>query len=91
MYCFTIYDSRPEMVNLMKLREHVEGAVYFGRDRHLSDEGVALNRAEVLHPVPVQGNHLTFREKLAPGLCYWKLESKEELLHVGKFYVGRKE
>jgi len=48
------------------------------------------NHEEALFTSPVQGTQLVFKEKLKPGLYYWKLETEEELLHIGKFYVERK-
>lgn len=32
-------------------------------------------------------NHVEFREKLKPGLYYWKLESENELISMNKFYI----
>ncbi len=32
-------------------------------------------------------NRFEFREQLAPGLYYWKLETEDDLLYVGRFYV----
>jgi len=56
-------------------------------------EGLQLkilnNREEALFNFPAPDGQLIFSEKLRPGLYYWKLETEEELLHVGKFYVGR--
>ncbi len=35
----------------------------------------------------VKGSGFVFKEKLPPGLYYWKLETAEDLLYVGKFIV----
>lgn len=45
------------------------------------------NRNEDLFEYKADGNRLEFKEKLRPGLYYWKLESKNDLLYVGKFFT----
>lgn len=49
------------------------------------------NREDALFTFTATGTQLVFKEALPPGLYYWKLETAEELLHVGKFYVGRRQ
>jgi len=46
------------------------------------------NKNSILFTYPVKGTSFTFQETLAPGLYYWKLESQNELLYVGKFFTG---
>ncbi|MDZ7342158.1 MAG: hypothetical protein ONB27_12450, partial [candidate division KSB1 bacterium] len=46
------------------------------------------NRGEEIFAIKPEQNQLIFKEKLAPGLYYWKLESEEEVVYVGKFLVG---
>lgn len=41
---------------------------------------------EIVHYLPEQ-NRFIFKEKLEPGLYYWKLETEDELVYVGKFLV----
>jgi len=48
---------------------------------------VLSNRGEPIRRIPVEDNQYKFKEKLEPGLYYWKLESAEEMLYVGKFLV----
>lgn len=50
---------------------------------------IVNNKNQVLYMYPVQGNSFDFDETLASGLYYWKLESQNELLYVGKFFIGR--
>lgn len=45
------------------------------------------NRNEALFEYEVDKNQLEFKKKLRPGLYYWKLESKHDLLYVGKFFI----
>lgn len=47
------------------------------------------NRNDVLYAFPVSGDFLEIEAKLMDGLYYWKLENENELLHVGKFFVGK--
>jgi hypothetical protein len=35
----------------------------------------------------IEGNRFVFKEKLAPGLYYWKLENRHDLLYIGKFFI----
>ena len=45
------------------------------------------NRNEIVFSSLVNDNQIKFKGKLAPGLYYWKLESQNELYHIGKFIV----
>lgn len=47
------------------------------------------NREEEVFSRPADGNRLSSPVALEPGLYYWKLETREDLLYVGKFFVGR--
>jgi hypothetical protein len=40
-----------------------------------------------LQTITVRGSRYVFSQKIPPGLYYWKLESKDELLFLGKFLV----
>ncbi len=48
---------------------------------------ILSNKEKVLKSVKLVGSKFLFTEKLKPGLYYWKLESKDELLYVGKILV----
>lgn len=50
---------------------------------------IVNNKNQVLYTYPVQGTSFDFDETLPPGLYYWKLESQNELLYVGKFFIGK--
>jgi len=57
------------------------------RQLHLK---ILNNGEDVLHKFTPKKNQLLFNiteSKLDPGLYYWKLESDEELLQLGKFFV----
>ncbi len=45
------------------------------------------NRGRELLSLSTEQNSLTLKRKLPPGLYYWKLETEEELMAVGKFLV----
>lgn len=45
------------------------------------------NKNEVAYNYAVEGNHFVFKQKLVPGLYYWKLENRQDLLHIGKFFI----
>lgn len=52
------------------------------------------NREEELQSFSAVESRFVFREvkkALPPGLYYWKLEDENDLLYVGKFYVGKPE
>lgn len=45
------------------------------------------NKGEEVFSASTENNSCRFGGNLKPGLYYWKLESDDELLHVGKFAV----
>ncbi|MCP4149182.1 MAG: hypothetical protein GY757_15655 [bacterium] len=45
------------------------------------------NKNKIAHECPVKGTSFSLKQKLAPGLYYWKLESKKDLFHTGKFFI----
>ncbi len=45
------------------------------------------NKGEQVHKAKVLANEFYVQLKLDPGLYYWKLESEDDLLHVGKFLL----
>ncbi len=51
---------------------------------------VLSNKNEKLYEFTVNGTFFTFSRmdhKLDPGLYYWKLQNKDGLVHLGKFFV----
>lgn len=48
---------------------------------------ILSNKERTLLSIPVANNSYTAQKKFAPGLYYWKLETKDELIYVGKFLV----
>jgi hypothetical protein len=47
------------------------------------------NRSRLLFQYDLEAgeNRFDFKEKLKPGLYYWKLECRQDLLYVGNFYI----
>lgn len=48
---------------------------------------ILSNKEKTLETISVRGPRYIFSQKIPPGLYYWKLENKDELLHLGKFLV----
>lgn len=48
---------------------------------------ILTNKERTVLSKSVTGDALTVDRKLAPGLYYWKLETKKELIYTGKFLV----
>jgi hypothetical protein len=48
---------------------------------------ILSNKEKKIQSISVRESRYVFTQKIPPGLYYWKLESKGELLHVGKFFV----
>jgi hypothetical protein len=49
---------------------------------------IVNNMNDLLYQYAVKGKSFEFRGNLQPGLYYWKIESQNELLYVGKFFIG---
>jgi len=49
---------------------------------------IVTNKNKTVFSHTTTGDSFDFREKLSPGLYYWKIESKDELLYVGKFFIA---
>ena len=47
------------------------------------------NQNDILFEYSIQTNNFVLKEKLSPGLYYWKLENQIDLLHVGKFFIEK--
>ncbi len=45
------------------------------------------NKNKLFCEYEVSGNGFVLKEKLPPGLFYWKLENREDLLYIGKFFI----
>ena len=45
------------------------------------------NKGETVLTENVPPSQFVLKRRLTPGLYYWRIENKSELLHVGKFYV----
>ncbi|MFQ5616118.1 MAG: hypothetical protein ACE5GO_06630, partial [Anaerolineales bacterium] len=45
------------------------------------------NKQKQLYSFQINGNRLAFDEKLQPGLYYWAVLSKGEMIYLGKFIV----
>jgi hypothetical protein len=52
-----------------------------------TDEAMTLKILTNKERTIVSGDAFTVNKKLAPGLYYWKLETKKELVFIGKFLV----
>ncbi len=48
---------------------------------------ILSNKEKTLQTISVRGSRYVFLQKIPPGLYYWKLEDKDELLYLGKFFV----
>lgn len=48
---------------------------------------ILTNRERTVMSQAVTGDEYTVQKKLAPGLYYWKLETKKELVYTGKFLI----
>ena len=47
------------------------------------------NKGIRLFNFKVDSNQFVFREQLQPGLYYWKLESEDDLMYIGKFFMDK--
>ena len=45
------------------------------------------NLGEEIYSFTLQKNRFELTEELSPGLYYWKLESEDDLLYIGKFFI----
>jgi hypothetical protein len=48
---------------------------------------IVNNREDPVFESTIRSSHYVLTKRLTPGLYYWKLESHDELLYVGKFLV----
>jgi len=75
-----------------QIGDAVEGNIQFQWEE-IGEEPLSLkilnNRGEELFSSTQTNHHYIFKQNLNPGLYYWKMESDEELLFVGKFLVGK--
>jgi len=55
-------------------------------DKHLILK-ILNNTNKTIYTLKTYKSRVEFKEKLSPGLYYWKLEDAENLYHVGKFII----
>jgi hypothetical protein len=76
---------RPRLGDTIAGPQHFQWRGVAGDERFRIE--ILTNRGGRFLSSEVRGGSYTLRERLAPGLYYWKLEQKGELLYVGKFMV----
>jgi len=73
-----------------KIDENVKGNILFQWEE-IEQAPIYLkilnNQAVELYSFKPENNQFLFTEKLKPGLYYWKLESEDDVLFVGKFFM----
>ncbi len=57
-------------------------------DKHLILK-ILNNTNETIYTLKTDKSRVELKEKLSPGLYYWKLEDSENLYHVGKFIIEK--
>jgi len=86
------YDVRSYSITVIspKIGEKITGNILFQWKE--VEEPVYLkildNKGAELFSFIPEGFKFVFTEKLDPGLYYWKLESEDDLLYVGKIFIG---
>lgn len=50
---------------------------------------IFTNRDSLIFSEQPEDNKVVFTKKLKPGLYYWKLIGKDDLLYIGKFYMNK--
>ncbi|MDZ7391613.1 MAG: zf-HC2 domain-containing protein [candidate division KSB1 bacterium] len=73
-----------------RINEKLSGNILFrwaGDSANVASLKILNNRGAEIFATEPEQNQFIFKERLAPGLYYWKLESKEEVVYVGKFLV----
>jgi hypothetical protein len=45
------------------------------------------NKEKVLYNIEISAKPYILKQRLVPGLYYWKLETDDDLLHLDKFYI----
>lgn len=86
------YSVRSYSITILspKIGETVKGNILFQWEE-IEEAPIYLkflnNQAVEQYSVTPEDNQFLFTEKLKPGLYYWKLESEDDVLFVGKFFV----
>ena len=47
------------------------------------------NKGEQLFTYTVDDDQYRFKEKLSPGLYYWKIENDDDVLRIGRFFIHK--
>lgn len=87
------YESRSYANNIIspKIGEKCAGAILFQWEK-IEEKPIYLkilnNKGTELFSLIPENNQYRFSKKLTPGLYYWKLESENDVLYVGKFLAG---
>ena len=74
--------------------ENTTGQIKFEWENDITDViylKILNNKGDELFAFETQEQDFSFNQKLEPGLYYWKLESEDDLLHVGKFFFKKPE
>ena len=88
------YESRSYSVKIFspEIGQKLTKEIYFKWDK--TDVRIAYlkilnNQGYEIFSIMPQNNEHIYREKLTPGLYYWKLESDDDILYVGKFFMDQ--
>ncbi|MBN1351750.1 hypothetical protein JXJ21_20215 [candidate division KSB1 bacterium] len=91
--CDDHHRSASIIIESPKSGARVESPITFAWE-HIDEEMVALsildNRGDVVFSARPDSNQFICSEKLVPGRYYWRLENGEDLIYLGKFFVGKK-
>ena len=87
------YENRSYSITVLtpKIGEKITGEILFqweGIDEKQIYLKILNNKGAVLFSLITENNKYRFTQKLNPGLYYWKLESDDDVLFVGKILVG---
>jgi hypothetical protein len=77
-------------VSSPSIGQEVTGEVTFEWDIRYTDPitlSIINNRLETVYRQSTTENRIRFSEPLYPGIYYWRLDTDDETLYVGKFFV----
>jgi predicted anti-sigma-YlaC factor YlaD len=88
------YESRSYSVKILspEIGQKLTNEIYFKWDKtdvRIVYLKILNNQGYEIFSIMPQSNEHIYREKLTPGLYYWKLESDDDILYVGKFFMGQ--
>ena len=75
-----------------KIGEDIKDSIHFRWESDYSGPlylEILTNRDSLIFSEQPEDNKVVFTKKLKPGLYYWKLNSKDDLLYIGKFYMNK--